>query len=101
MLNIVCLEYKCLCTLRLFLCRFSPLHAALFAGATCTVGTGMLMFGANPLTAGLGLFNLVLYTSVYTPMKRLSIANTWVGAVVGAVPPLMGWAACTGTLEPG
>ena len=43
----------------------------------------------NPLTAALGLGNIVLYTLVYTPMKRTSIANTWVGAVVGAIPPIM------------
>lgn len=61
----------------------------------------MLCIGVNPLTAALGVFNLALYTAVYTPMKRLSIANTWVGSVVGAVPPLMGWAASAGTLHPG
>lgn len=44
---------------------------------------------------------MVLYTSVYTPLKRLSIVNTWIGSVVGALPPLMGWSACTGTLDPG
>ena len=48
-----------------------------------------------------GAATLLLYTSVYTPMKRLSILNTWVGSVVGALPPLMGWAACTGGLDAG
>ena len=38
---------------------------------------------------------------VYTPMKRLSIANTCLGSIVGAVPPMMGWAACSGQLDPG
>ena len=61
----------------------------------------MLFVGVNPLTAALGVFNLALYTMVYTPMKRLSIANTWVGSIVGAIPPLMGWAASTGTLQSG
>ena len=61
----------------------------------------MLWHLVNPLTAMLGLANLFLYTTLYTPMKRISIANTWVGAVVGAIPPLMGWAACTGSLDPG
>lgn len=56
---------------------------------------------ANPLTASLGLANMLLYTTLYTPLKRISIVNTWVGAVVGAIPPLMGWAACTGSLDPG
>ena len=56
---------------------------------------------ANPLTAGLGGANILLYAGVYTPLKVISAANTWVGALVGAVPPLMGWAAASGSLEPG
>ena len=79
----------------------SPLHAVTFAAVSGSVGLVVLALGANPLTAAIGAFNLGLYTLVYTPMKRLTIANTWVGSVVGAVPPLMGWAACTGSLEPG
>ena len=55
----------------------------------------------NGLCASLSLLNLILYTSVYTPMKRVSILNTWVGSVVGAIPPLIGWSAATGSLEPG
>ena len=80
---------------------FSPLHAIGFATVSGTAGLVILMFGVNPLTASLGLANLALYTMVYTPMKRLSIANTWLGSVVGAVPPMMGWAACAGQLDPG
>lgn len=45
--------------------------------------------------------NILLYTMAYTPLKRFSIVNTWVGSVVGAIPPVMGWAACTGSLSPG
>ena len=55
----------------------------------------------NPLTGALGLFNIFLYTCCYTPLKRVSIANTWVGAVVGAIPPVMGWTAATGSLDAG
>lgn len=51
---------------------------------------------ANSLTAGLGAANIGLYAGIYTPLKALTPANTWVGAVVGAVPPLMGWAAASG-----
>lgn len=72
-----------------------------FAAVSGSAGAAVLCFGVNPLVAGLGVFNLILYTAVYTPMKRLSIANTWVGSIVGAVPPLMGWAAATGSLDPG
>jgi len=81
--------------------NISPLHAASFALVLGGVSTLMLYSFVNPLTAGLSLFNLVLYTSVYTPMKRYHIANTWVGSVVGAVPPLIGWTAATGSLDPG
>jgi protoheme IX farnesyltransferase len=56
---------------------------------------------ANPLTAALGVANIVLYAGVYTPLKQISYFNTWVGALVGAIPPLMGWAASSGSLEPG
>lgn len=74
----------------------SRLHAVGFALGASTVGCSMLYFGVNEMTAALGAANLILYTSIYTPMKRYSILNTWVGSVVGAIPPLMGWAACTG-----
>ena len=56
---------------------------------------------ANPTTAALGAANIALYAAVYTPLKQISVVNTWVGAVVGAIPPLMGWAAAAGKLEPG
>ena len=48
------------------------------------------------MAAALSALNLVLYTCVYTPLKRVSIVNTWVGSVVGAIPPLIGWSAATG-----
>ncbi|ORY94191.1 protoheme IX farnesyltransferase [Syncephalastrum racemosum] len=79
----------------------SPFHAFGFGVLTGTAGVGMLATMVNPLTAGLGLTNLLLYTSVYTPMKRASIVNTWVGAVVGAIPPMMGWTAVTDSLDLG
>ncbi|KAF9904136.1 Protoheme IX farnesyltransferase, mitochondrial [Lobosporangium transversale] len=78
----------------------SPLHAWSFATVTGIGGVSLLATAVNPLTAALGAANLFLYASVYTPMKRMSIANTWVGAIVGAIPPMMGWAACTNSLDP-
>ena len=81
--------------------QVSSLHAATFAGVLAVSSTALLYTLVNPLTAALSLGNLVLYTSVYTPMKRYSILNTWVGSLVGAVPPLIGWTAATGALEPG
>ncbi|ORX35705.1 hypothetical protein BD324DRAFT_72669 [Kockovaella imperatae] len=80
--------------------RISPFHAAIF-GVVCTIlGGTILLFGTNPTTAALGMGNLVLYAAIYTPMKRFSVANTWVGAVVGAITPLMGWTATGGSLLP-
>ncbi|KAH8287944.1 hypothetical protein KR018_008857 [Drosophila ironensis] len=81
--------------------QMTPLHAVTFAVVSATTGLSMLYFGTNGLTAALGAGNLFLYTSIYTPMKRISIVNTWVGSVVGAIPPLMGWAGCAGTLDAG
>jgi heme O synthase-like polyprenyltransferase len=52
-----------------------------------------LVVGTNPLTALLGLGNVALYSAVYTPLKQVTTFNTAIGAVVGAVPPLMGWSA--------
>ena len=81
--------------------HLSPLHAATFAAAMAGSSTLLLYLMVNPVTAALSFANLVLYTCIYTPMKRVSILNTWVGSVVGAVPPLIGWSAATGGLEPG
>jgi len=76
----------------------SPHHALAFGCVTGAAGVLTLLCLVNAPTAFLGALNIVLYTSVYTPLKRLSIANTWVGSLVGALPPMMGWAACTGDL---
>lgn len=70
--------------------NLTPLHAFTFATISGALGVTTLYFLVNPLTAALGATTLVLYTAVYTPMKRLSALNTWVGSVVGAIPPLMG-----------
>lgn len=77
------------------------MHAVGFAVFSGIMGLCILSLGVNPVVAGLGIFNLGLYTLVYTPLKRISVVNTWVGSIVGAIPPMMGWAACTGSLEPG
>lgn len=79
----------------------TPGHVASVATASAVAGVTMLATMVNPIVAALGASNIVLYSFIYTPMKRFSIANTWVGALVGALPPMMGWAAATGGLEPG
>ncbi|KAK0152789.1 Protoheme IX farnesyltransferase, mitochondrial [Merluccius polli] len=80
--------------------QISPLHAVSFALACGVPGVALLTLAVNPLTGFLGALNIFLYTCCYTPLKRLSIANTWVGSVVGAIPPVMGWTAATGSLDP-
>jgi heme O synthase-like polyprenyltransferase len=80
--------------------RVTPFHAAMF-GIICTLlGGAILYWGCNPTTAALGVGNLLLYAAVYTPSKRFTVANTWIGAVVGGVTPLMGWTATGGSLWP-
>ena len=70
--------------------------ALVFAIAAGALGVGSLLFGVNPTVAFLGGLNIALYAGIYTPMKRLSVLNTWAGAAVGGIPPLMGWAAAAG-----
>jgi protoheme IX farnesyltransferase len=53
----------------------------------------------NLVTAALGLVALLMYVGVYTPMKQRSHWATWVGAIPGALPALMGWTAATGRIE--
>ncbi|CCG83046.1 Protoheme IX farnesyltransferase,mitochondrial [Taphrina deformans PYCC 5710] len=72
-----------------------PNQAFSFASAAGLLGSTALFLGVNPVCSALGLANIVLYAGIYTPLKRVSITNTWVGAIVGAIPPLMGWAAAT------
>ncbi|KAI0709870.1 protoheme IX farnesyltransferase [Earliella scabrosa] len=78
----------------------SPVHATGFAVATGLAGPALLWTMVNPTTAILGAANIALYAGAYTYLKRKSILNTWVGAVVGGIPPLMGWTACGGSLLP-
>ena len=78
----------------------SPSHAAAFAATTGLAGPALLWTMCNPTTALLGAANIALYAGPYTWMKRRTYWNTWVGAIVGAVPPLMGWAAVGGSLLP-
>ncbi|NXA51637.1 COX10 protein, partial [Nothocercus julius] len=81
--------------------QISPLLAVCFAAACGVPGIALLTLAVNPLTGALGAFNIFLYTCCYTPLKRVSVANTWVGALVGAIPPVMGWTAATGSLDAG
>ncbi|KAI9782545.1 MAG: Protoheme IX farnesyltransferase, mitochondrial [Peltula sp. TS41687] len=70
--------------------------ATVFAAVTGAAGLGLLLYGVNSTVASLSALNILLYAGVYTPMKRISVVNTWIGAVVGGIPPLMGWTAAAG-----
>ena len=70
--------------------------ALLFAIATAASGLTLLYIGTNPTVAALSAANIALYAFVYTPLKRMHVINTWVGAIVGGIPPLMGWVAAAG-----
>ncbi|KAL9237737.1 hypothetical protein vseg_012251 [Gypsophila vaccaria] len=79
--------------------RMTVLHAACWASSMGVAGTALLACQANALAAGLAASNLLLYAFIYTPLKQLHPVNTWVGAVVGAIPPLLGWAAASGEVS--
>ena len=78
--------------------RISPCGAFVFAVALSVAGFGELVWGANLLTGLLGLFTLLTYLFVYTPMKQRSPHSTTIGAIPGAMPPLIGFAGAAGTL---
>jgi protoheme IX farnesyltransferase len=81
--------------------RVSPHDARLFGLALAAGGTAILALAANLVAMALAIATLVSYLLVYTPMKRRSAASTLVGAVPGALPPLIGWAASRGTVSGG
>ncbi|CAI4052993.1 hypothetical protein SKDZ_16G1040 [Saccharomyces kudriavzevii ZP591] len=79
----------------------TPTQAFEFAALIGTLGVSALYFGVNPTVAVLGASNIALYGWAYTSMKRKHIINTWLGALVGTIPPLMGWAAASPLSHPG
>lgn len=80
--------------------RIAPADGRAFGLLLCASGLALLT-AANPLSALLGLAAAASYVLVYTPLKRRSSLCTVVGAVPGALPPMMGWVACRGTLDAG
>jgi len=79
--------------------RLEPPAAVGFGLALALIGAVYLALAVNLLTAAIGVVTLALYVLVYTPLKRLSSLCTIVGAVPGALPPVMGWTAATGALS--
>lgn len=79
--------------------RLSALEVAVFATGTAAVGLIWLACFVNLLTTVLAAATLILYAGVYTPLKRYTVLNTVVGAIPGALPPVLGWTAAGGELD--
>jgi protoheme IX farnesyltransferase len=81
--------------------RVSPDDALRYAAVLCAGGLMLLAFGANLLSALVALATLVSYAAVYTPLKPRTSLATVIGAIPGALPPVIGWAAATDDLSRG
>jgi heme o synthase len=81
--------------------RMPPLQALLVGIALSSFGVGYLAIVCNLLSAALAAITIAIYIFAYTPMKRASTANTAVGAIPGAIPPMIGWAAARGSISAG
>lgn len=73
--------------------KVTPTESLVFGIAQCTIAEIYLFLLVNPLTAILGLIVIVGYVLVYTPLKTRTSVSTAIGAIPGALPPLMGWTA--------
>jgi len=81
--------------------KVKPLHALIFAAVLAVVGLGILYVLVNPMTAWLTLASSIGYAFIYTGyLKRATPQNIVIGGLAGAMPPLLGWVAVTGTLDP-
>lgn len=81
--------------------RVSSTEALIFGAAQCLIAEVYLLVTVNALTAVLGLLVIVGYVLVYTPMKTRTSASTAIGAIPGALPPLMGWTAAANEISVG
>ncbi len=79
--------------------RVTVTEAASFAVACMLAGVSILIMYTNVLTTILSLVSLILYGFVYTPLKRVGPVAVFVGAIPGALPPLLGWVAATGGIS--
>ncbi len=81
--------------------KITPNEALIFGVVQCAVAGFYLFFLVNPLTAFLGLIVIVGYVLLYTPLKTRTSASTAIGAVPGAMPPLMGWTSAADSISLG
>lgn len=81
--------------------KVTPQHVLIFALTLATIGTLILLIFVNVLTAVLTLLSLIGYAVIYTMyLKRATPQNIVIGGAAGATPPLLGWTAVTGHLDP-
>ena len=81
--------------------RITPIEAAAFALVLSIAGLLALAGGVNALAAEVAFATLISYTVIYTPLKRRTSFATVIGAIPGALPPVIGWAAAAGELSQG
>jgi protoheme IX farnesyltransferase len=81
--------------------RMETGEAIVFVLISGILGIGTMWFTVSFLAALLGALSLVLYSFVYTPLKRITSFSVFVGAIPGALPTLIGWVAATGTMGVG
>lgn len=79
--------------------RITENEAKWFSIITGILGLGLMLLATNPLATALSLLSLILYAFVYTPLKRVGSIAVFVGAIPGALPPLIGWAAASASLS--
>ena len=78
--------------------RMEPRQALAFGIAAALAGVAILALAVNAVTAALASLTCVAYLAIYTPLKKVTPLNTLVGAIPGAIPPVMGWTAARGEL---
>ena len=79
--------------------RLTVSEAKQFAVVTGMLGYGILIWQTNTITVVLSIVSMILYSFVYTPLKRVGPIAVFVGAIPGALPPLLGWVAATGSIS--
>ena len=80
--------------------KISPMNALVFGMVLSLGGYVFLYYLINPLTAWISAATVFLYILIYTPSKRITTWNTIIGSIPGALPPVGGWVAATGSLAP-
>ena len=81
--------------------RMALSEAYMLASIMGVTGIAIMFIYINPLSGMLGILAFVLYTLAYTPLKMKTPFAVMVGAFPGSIPPMLGWVAATGVIEPG